>query len=170
HVLDYLTEEVLARQPQQVVTFLMETSILERLSAPLCDAVTGRSDSQSLLEELERAKLFLVPLDDVRGWWRYHHLFADLLRARLVRERPRRVRELHRAAAQWHQAHGLADEAVHHAVAAGELAWAARLVEQHVEQLLRRRGRRHTGRWLSALPAATIRSRARLCLDRKSGV
>jgi LuxR family maltose regulon positive regulatory protein len=70
HVLDYLTEEVLARQPQQVVTFLMETSILERLSAPLCDSVTGRSDSQSLLEELERAKLFVVPLDDVRGWWR----------------------------------------------------------------------------------------------------
>jgi ATP/maltotriose-dependent transcriptional regulator MalT len=164
HVLDYLTEEVLARQPQQVVTFLTETSILERLSAPLCDAVTGRSDSQSLLEELERAKLFLVPLDDVRGWWRYHHLFADLLRARLVRERPRRVRELHRAAAGWHQAHGLADEAVHHAVAAGELAWAGRLVEQHVEQLLRRSEGATLGRWLSALPAATIRSRARLCI------
>ena len=116
----------------------METSILERLSAPLCDSVTGRSDSQSLLEELERAKLFVVPLDDVRGWWRYRRLLADLLRARLLRERPRRVREPARAAAGWHQAHGLADEAVHHAVAAGELAWAGRLVEQHVEQLLRR--------------------------------
>ncbi len=164
HVLDYLTEEVLGRQPEQVVTFLMETSILERLSASLCNAVTGRSDSQSLLEELERTKLFVVPLDDVREWWRYHHLFADLLRARLVRERPRRVRELHRAAAGWHQARGLADEAVHHAVAAGELAWAGRLVEQHVEQLLRRSEGATLGRWLSALPPATIRSRARLCL------
>ena len=83
YVLDYLAEEVLERQSEQVRTFLLETSVLERLSGPLCDAVTGRTGSQALLEQVERAGLFLVPLDEVRGWWRYHHLFADLLRARL---------------------------------------------------------------------------------------
>ena len=99
YILDHLTEEVLARQPDQLVGFLLATSVLDRLSGELCDAVTGRSDSQQLLERIERANLFLVPLDDVRGWWRYHHLFADLLQARLRQERPERVSELHRAAA-----------------------------------------------------------------------
>ena len=99
-VLDYLAEEVLERQPRSVRTFLLETSVLDRLSGPLCDAVTGRRRRASaMLESLERANLFLVPLDDGRGWWRYHHLFADLLRARLQRQHPARVPELHRAAA-----------------------------------------------------------------------
>jgi LuxR family maltose regulon positive regulatory protein len=164
YVLDYLTEEVLARQPEPLVRFLLETSVLERLCGPLCDAVTGRTDSQALLETIERASLFLVPLDEVRGWWRYHHLFADLLRARLAHERPQRVAELHRAAAAWHQAHGFADEAVRHALAAGEVAWAARLVERHVEALLRRSEGATLHRWLAALPAETVRARARLCL------
>jgi LuxR family transcriptional regulator, maltose regulon positive regulatory protein len=82
YVLDYLAEDVLDRQDQQLRTFLLETSVLERLSGPLCDAVTGRDGSQALLEQAERAGLFVIPLDEVRGWWRYHHLFADLLRAR----------------------------------------------------------------------------------------
>jgi LuxR family transcriptional regulator, maltose regulon positive regulatory protein len=89
-VLDYLTEEVLDRQPDEVVRFLLETSVLERLSGALCQAVTGRADSQAVLEEIERAGLFLQPLDDVRGWWRYHQLFADLLRARLAQQQPSR--------------------------------------------------------------------------------
>ena len=88
YVLDFLTEEVLEHQSEHVRTFLLETSVLERLSGPLCDAVTGRTGSQALLEQVERAGLFLVPLDEVRGWWRYHHLFADLLRARLQQEQP----------------------------------------------------------------------------------
>ncbi len=83
YVLDYLAEEVLERQGEEVRAFLLETSVLERLSGELCDAVTGRAGSQALLEQVEREGLFLVPLDEVRGWWRYHHLFADLLRARL---------------------------------------------------------------------------------------
>ena len=91
YVLDYLTEEVLERQGEHVRTFLLETSMLERLSGPLCDAVTGRERSQALLEEAERAGLFLVPLDEVRCWWRYHHLFADLLGARLDEEQPGRA-------------------------------------------------------------------------------
>src|SRR6266536_1594473 len=121
YVLDYLTEEVLERQPEPVRTFLLETSVLERLSGALCDAVTGRSDGQAMLEAIERANLFLVPLDEVRGWWRYHQLFADLLRARLQRERPERVDGLHRNAAAWSEAHGLADDAVRHALAAGDV-------------------------------------------------
>ena len=121
-VLDFLAEEVLERQSEQVRRFLLETSVLERLSGDLCDAVTGRPGSQALLEQAERAGLFLVPLDEVRGWWRYHHLFADLLRARLQQEQPGGIAQLHRHAAAWHEEHGLADDAIRHAVAAGEMA------------------------------------------------
>ena len=164
YVLDYLTEEVLAGQPEQVLRFLMQTSVLDRLCAPLCDAVTGQTDGQALLEELDRANLFVVPLDEVRQWWRYHHLFADLLRARLEREQPAALLRLHRTAGAWHEEHGFADEAVRHATAAGETGWAARLVERHVEALLRRSEGATLSRWLSALPAASARARPRLCL------
>jgi LuxR family transcriptional regulator, maltose regulon positive regulatory protein len=164
YVLDYLTEEVLARQPEEVVCFLMETSVLDRLCGPLCDAVTGRTGGQARLEALERANLFMVPLDDERRWWRYHHLFAGLLRARLAHEQPERVPELHRRAAAWHEEHGSADEAVRHALGAGEPDWAARLVERHVEGLLQRSEGATVRRWLSALPVASVRARARLCL------
>ena len=105
-----------------------------------------------------------MPLDEVRGWWRYHHLFADLLRARLEQEQPGRVQELHRAAAAWSDEHDLGDDAVRHALAAGDNAWAARLVERHVETLLRRSEGATLHRWLSALPAESIRARPRLCL------
>ena len=144
-VLDFLAEEVLEHQSEQVRTFLLETSVLERLSGPLCDAVTGRTGSQALLEQVERAGLFLVPLDEVRGWWRYHHLFADLLRARLQAEQPGRVAQLHRNAAAWYEEHGLADDAIRHAVAAGEMTWAARLIEQHFDDALRPARRRGDG-------------------------
>ena len=165
YVLDYLAGEVLERQSGQVRTFLLETSVLERLSGPLCDAVTGRADSQALLEQVERAGLFLVPLDEVRGWWRYHHLFADLLRARLQAEQPGRVAQLHRNAAAWCQEHGLADDAIRHAVAAGEMTWAAGLVEQHFDEVLYLHGEGATiQRWISALPGELVRSRPRLLL------
>src|SRR5213076_1559139 len=134
-VLDYLADEVLVGQPGPVRAFLLETSVLERLSGELCDAVTGRAGSQAMLQDIERAGLFLVPLDEVRGWWRYHHLFADLLRARLLAEQPGRAPALHRAAAAWCEEHDLADDAVRHALAAGDAAWAARLVERHVEKI-----------------------------------
>ena len=163
-VLDYLADEVLVGQPERVRTFLLETSVLERLTGELCDAVTGRADSQAMLAGIERAGLFLVPLDEVRGWWRYHHLFADLLRARLLAEQPGRVQALHRAAAAWCQEHGLADDAVRHALAAGDAAWAARLVELNVEALLGRSEGVTLRRWLSALPAESVRDRPRLWL------
>jgi ATP/maltotriose-dependent transcriptional regulator MalT len=164
YVLDYLAEEVLARQPEELARFLLETSVLDRLSGALCDAVTGRSDSQRLLEAAERANLFLIPLDEERHWWRYHQLFADLLRARLGQERPDRVPELHRNAAAWHEDHGLADEAVHHAMAAGDARWAAQLVERHVEGLYRRSEIATQQRWFAALPGDLVRARPRLCL------
>jgi LuxR family maltose regulon positive regulatory protein len=164
YVLDYLTEEVLARQPEHVASFLLETSVLERLSGPLCDAVTGRADSQQLLEQIERANLFLVPLDEERRWWRYHQLFADLLQARLRQHQPDRVTGLHRAAASWLERHGLADEAVRHALSAGDASWAASLVDRNVQALLERGEGATLQRWLAALPAEQVSSRARLCL------
>jgi ATP/maltotriose-dependent transcriptional regulator MalT len=164
YVLDYLTEEVLDRQAEPLRGFLLETSVLERLSGPLCDAVTGRSDSQALLEQAERANLFLVPLDGQRRRWRFHHLFADLLRARLQQTHPERVPQLHRAAAAWCEAHGLVDDAVRHALAADDAVWAARLIEQHFDALLHRAEGATVDRWVAALPAELVRSRPRLRL------
>jgi LuxR family transcriptional regulator, maltose regulon positive regulatory protein len=169
YVLDYLAEEVLDRQPQPLRAFLLQTSVLERLCGPLCDAVTGHTSGQELLEQVERANLFLVPLDEVRGWWRYHHLFADLLRVRLAREQPERLPELHHAAAAWCEQHGLVDDAVRHALAAGELAWVARLIEQHWDAMLWRSENVTFRRRLQALPAELVRSRPRLCLAQAYG-
>jgi LuxR family maltose regulon positive regulatory protein len=166
YVLDYLADEVLDGQTGAVRAFLLETSVLERLSGGLCDAVTGRGGSQALLEDIERAGLFLVPLDEVRGWWRYHQLFADLLRARLAREQPARVPELHRAAAAWSDDHDLGDDAVRHALAAGDPAWAAQLAERYVGTLLRRGEGATLRRWLSALPTGLLGGRPRLCVAR----
>jgi LuxR family transcriptional regulator, maltose regulon positive regulatory protein len=163
-VLDYLTAEVLDRQPQELRAFLLETSILERLSGPLCAAVTGRADSQALLEQAERANLFLHPLDEVRGWWRYHHLFADLLGVRLRQERPGRVPELHRAAAAWYEAQDLADEAIGHALAAGDAAWAARMIERELDARILRWEGQTLQRWFAALPGELVNSRPRLLL------
>jgi LuxR family transcriptional regulator, maltose regulon positive regulatory protein len=165
YILDYLAEEVLEQQNQQLRMFLLETSVLERLSGPLSDAVTGREGSQVLLEEAERAGLFVIPLDEVRGWWRYHHLFADLLRARLHQEQPGRAAQLHRNAATWYYDHNLADDAIGHAVAAGETAWAAWIIEQHFDMVYNIRGEAATiHRWLSVLPDEVVRSRPRLLL------
>jgi LuxR family transcriptional regulator, maltose regulon positive regulatory protein len=163
-VLDYLTEEVLDRQPDHVRAFLLETSVLERLSGELCDAVTGRADSQEMLERVERANLFLVPLDEQRRWWRYHHLFADLLRARLAQEQPERLPRLHQAAAAWSEQRGLVDDAVRHGLAAGDTLWAARLLERHLDRLLLRGENATVDRWLRALPAELVGSRPRLLL------
>jgi LuxR family maltose regulon positive regulatory protein len=164
YILDYLAGEVLEQQPGQVRSFLLETSVLAQLSGPLCDALTGRGDGQEMLEHLEQANLFLVPLDEERHWYRYHHLFADLLLARLGAADPKQVLELHRKAATWYQEYGMVGDAMRHALAAGEAEWAARLVEQHVEDLLLR-GEGETLRgWLAALPQEVVRSRPRLAL------
>jgi LuxR family transcriptional regulator, maltose regulon positive regulatory protein len=164
HVLDYLTEEVLEQQPESVRDFLFETSVLDRLSGPLCDAITGRADGQAMLEAIEGANLFLAALDEVRGWWRYHPLFTDLLRARLQQQDPERMRELHRNAGLWHEEHGPVDDALSHALAAGDAAWAARLIERHADELLLRSEGATLQRWLAALPPGSIDARPRLLI------
>ena len=142
--MDYLADEVLDRQPPDVRRFLLDTSILDRLSAPLCDAVTGRTDGKAMLESLERQNLFVVPLDDQRRWYRYHHLFADVLHARLLDERPDDVSELHRRASDWYDQAGDPEAAVRHALAAGDVDLAADRVELAIPELLReRREARH---------------------------
>jgi len=164
YVLDYLTEEVLGQQREDLRNFLLETSVLERLSGSLCHAVTGRDDSQQLLEEVDRSGLFVVQLDDVRGWWRYHHLFADLLRTRLEQD-PEHARRLHRNAARWYERQRLPDPAIRHALAAGEHERAARLVEEHFDTVFNLRGEQATIQsWLPALPEDLVRSRPRLLL------
>jgi LuxR family maltose regulon positive regulatory protein len=164
YVLDYLTDEVLQGQPDEVRVFLLDTSVLDHLSGKLCDAVTGRRGGQQMLEALQRANMFLVPLDEVRGWWRYHQLFADLLRVRLQQEQPDRVPQLHRAAASWHEEHGLIDDAVRHAAGAGEMNRVARLVEHHFDTLFMPGEIATLQRWLRILPVELVRSRPRLCL------
>jgi LuxR family maltose regulon positive regulatory protein len=164
YVLDYLAQETLDRQPERVREFLLQTSILGRLSAELCEAITGRDDSQEMLEAIERANLFLIPLDDVRGWWRYHQLFADLLRVRLQQAHPDLVAQLHRHAAGWYQDHDFIDDAIGHAIAAAEMTWAARMIEQHFDALFLMGERTTIQRWLAALPLEMLRSRPRLCL------
>ncbi len=156
-VIDYLADEVLARQPGDVRGFLLRTAVLDRLTGPLCDAVTGRGDGARTLEELDRANLFLVPLDGQRSWYRYHHLFADVLRARLLAEHPGEVPELHRRAADWYAAHALVADAVRHALAAEDFARAAALMEQAVPELRRTRQDRLLLEWMRALPESVVR-------------
>ncbi|GAA2727126.1 tetratricopeptide repeat protein [Cellulomonas aerilata] len=162
-VLDYLVEEVLDRQPDDVRAFLLDTCVLDALTGDLCDAVTGRSDGRAALEVLERENLFLVPLDDERRWYRYHHLFADALRARLAATHGDPAPRLHAAAARWLAANGFAVDAVHHAIASGDHEHAADLVELTVPDLRRRRQDRTLRAWLGALPEDVVRRRPLLC-------
>ena len=164
YVVDYLVEEVVRRQPEHVRRFLLETSVLDRLGGPLCDAVTGAGDSRSVLESLERANLFVIPLDDSRQWYRYHHLFADVLRAHLAQERPLEVAGLHRRAAEWYAADGEPEPAVRHALAAGDVELAADLVERSAIELLRRRQEATVRGWIDAIPDAVVRVRPVLAI------
>jgi LuxR family transcriptional regulator, maltose regulon positive regulatory protein len=167
HVVDYLAAEVLANVGDDVREFLLRTSILDRLSARLCNAILDSDAGARLLEGIERSNLFLVALDERRRWYRYHHLFADLLRHELERTHPDLVPELHRRAAAWHAAEGDVDRAIHHTVAAGDHAAAAELVAAHWTGWLLGRGDHGTvDAWLNALPADLIRSDPRLCVAR----
>ena len=157
YVVDYLVEEVLQRQPESVQAFLLQTSILGRLSGPLCDAVTGQGGGKATLEALDRGNLFLVPLDDRRRWYRYHHLFADVLQARLLDERPGQVRDLHRRASAWHERHGERPVAIGHALAAEDFDRAADLVELAIPAMRSTRQEAALRRWLEALPDELVR-------------
>lgn len=157
YIVDYLVEEVLQHQPDPVRRFLLDTAVLERLTGPLCDAVTGRDDGGHMLTALERANLFIVPLDDSREWYRYHHLFADVLRARLLSGQPERVPLLHQRASGWYGRHGPAEDAVRHALAARDFDRAAYLMELAVPAIRRNRQDAVLPGWLKALPDATVR-------------
>ncbi|MCW2578648.1 MAG: ATP-dependent transcriptional regulator, MalT-like, LuxR family [Blastococcus sp.] len=159
YIVDYLVEEVLQRQPDPIRNFLLQTSVLGRLSGALCDAVTGQDDGRAMLAALDRANLFLVPLDDRRQWYRYHHLFADVLRARLLDEQPERVRGLHLRASAWCEDNGGRSEAVEHALDAGDFERAAALVELAIPALRQARQEATLRRWLEALPDELFRSR-----------
>jgi LuxR family maltose regulon positive regulatory protein len=165
YVVDYLAEEVLARQSDRVQAFLLQTSILGRLSGPLCDAVTGQGGGKAMLEALDRGNLFLVPLDDRRRWYRYHHLFADVLRARLRDEQPGQVPGLHRRASEWHGQNGELSEAVGHALAAGDFERAAGLVELASPAMRRTRQEAKLRGWLEVLPSEVVRARPVLSVD-----
>ncbi|WP_244208171.1 LuxR C-terminal-related transcriptional regulator [Arthrobacter oryzae] len=157
YVVDYLVEEVLGHQPDHVRTFLMLTAVLDRFSGPLCDAVTGRADGREMLTALERANLFIVPLDDRREWYRYHHLFADVLRARLLNEQPGLVPLLHQRASAWYAHKDLMEEAVRHALEAQDFNRAAHLMEWAVPMIRRNRQEAILFGWLRALPADVVR-------------
>lgn len=156
-VIDYLGEEVLQHQPDPVRSFLLRTALLERMCASLCDALTGRTDSGEMLNALERDNLFLVPLDDERRWYRYHHLFADVLRARSLRQDPDRVDDLRRLASTWHEVHDLPEEAIAYALSAGDFLRAAHLIERALPDMRRRRENNTLIAWLKLLPDDTTR-------------
>ena len=160
YIVDYLVEEVLQRQAEPVRQFLLRTSILARLSGPSCDAVTGEGGGKAMLEQLDRGNLFLVPLDDRRQWYRYHHLFADVLLARLMDEQSDIVPDLHRRASAWYEEHGEPSEAIRHALAAGDVEHAAELMERAMPAT--RSSRQGTAAmlgWLDALPDEVIAAR-----------
>src|SRR6476661_7137908 len=159
YIVDFLAEEVLQRQPEHVQHFLLQTSILDRLSGPLCDAVTGQDGGKAKLAALERGNLFLVPLDDRRQWYRYHQLFADVLHARLRDEQPDDVPELHRRASGWHEQNGEPSEAIRHALAAGDFGRAADLIELAIPAMRRNRQEAAVHRWLELLPDEVVRVR-----------
>jgi LuxR family transcriptional regulator, maltose regulon positive regulatory protein len=130
HVLSYLVEEVLNRRPPDTLNFLLQSSILDRMCAPLCDAVTGETEGQASLAKLEQANLFLIPLDDEGKWYRYHHLFAEVLRTRLQQTQPAIIPQLHQRASEWYAAAGQLEQAVSHALAMPDIERAATLIER----------------------------------------
>ncbi|GER22932.1 helix-turn-helix transcriptional regulator [Zafaria cholistanensis] len=158
-VIDYLVEEVLNRAAPDIRDFLYRTAILDRLSGPLCDAVAGRTDSTRMLESIERANLFIVPLDDSRQWYRYHHLFADVLRSRVLARGPAHVAALHRLASEWYEHNGSPDEAIRHAFEAADFPRAARMIEAIIPGVRKSRQDATLLGWLAALPDDTRKRR-----------
>jgi LuxR family maltose regulon positive regulatory protein len=170
-VTGYLMDEVLTRQFPVIHEFLLKTSILDRFCAPLCAAVTGEIDvswnAQACLEWIGRSELFLVPLDNQREWYRYHHIFQKLLQQRLSAEtRPDQVGDMHRKASAWFHEHGLIEEALHHALAAGDLELAARQMSAGLRDVINKEDRQTLERWLSLLPEELIQQRPGLLMIR----
>ncbi len=163
-ILDYLADEVLDRQTARVRDFLLDTSLLSRLTGPLCAAVTGQEDAKATLEELDRANMFLIPLDDRRAWYRYHHLFADVVRARLLDGQPDRVAVLHRRASDWYAKNADPQEAIVHALAGEDPVRAAQLIELAAPAMQRARQESQLRSWLEALPTDIYNDRPVLAM------
>jgi LuxR family maltose regulon positive regulatory protein len=164
YILDYLTDEVLLRQPAEIRCFLLETSVLDRLNASLCDYVTGQDRGREVLAWLDAANLFIVPLDDERRWYRYHRLFADLLRSRLEETEPDQLPVLHLGASEWYEANSLIPEAVGHAVASGDMDRVARVVGGHALAMLEHGTLATLKEWLDTLPVDVVRAHPWLCI------
>ena len=164
-VLDYLVEEVLGRQPEHIRSFLLQTSILDRLSGPLCEAVTGQKDGKGILETLERGNLFVVPLDDQRQWYRYHHLFADVLQAHLIEAQPEQVSGLHQRASAWYEQNDLPAESIRHALAARDFERAAGLIEKTYLAMDSSFQSSAWLGWVRKLPDEVVRARPVLSVD-----
>jgi len=162
YIVDYLVEEVLERQPPHLRRFLLQTSILERLNGSLCDAVTASKDGVATLEHLERSNLFVVPLDDRRQWYRYHHLFADVLRAHLLQEEGAELPALHHRASRWFEQHDMPVRAIDHASAADDHEGVARMLVASFDELSRSGLFASMLSWLSSLPPEMVRERPRL--------
>jgi len=175
YVMDYLMGEVFNRHPLEVQEFLLQTSVLDRLSGPLCDAVVGREailphSGQEMLEQLDRANLFTMPLDHERRWYRYHHLFADLLRDRLRQTQPEREPELHRRAAAWYERNELMEEAVHHALKAQDYDLAVRLIQQVAFSIWEFSKPYTLLSWMKAMPETLVRSHTALSIHYAAGL
>ena len=163
-LVDYLAEEVLQKQPEQVQQFLLHTALLDRLNASLCQEVTGEEDSRAMLAHLERANMFIVALDDEHTWYRYHQLFADFLRTRLQQGQPDLVSTLHHLAARWYQRHGYYEEAMGHLLQMQDFVQAAQLIEQSSEEVMRRGDFAILNRWISVLPATQVRNNLKVAI------
>jgi LuxR family transcriptional regulator, maltose regulon positive regulatory protein len=166
HIVDYLMAEVLDSQPPPLRSFLLRSSVSERLSGPLCDAMLQSTGSASVLETIEQENLFLVPLDLSRDWYRFHHLFAELLRTELKRSEPELIPDLHRRVAAWFEAEGLIDEAVRHFVAAGDITRSADLIYENWVVEFNGGGLSTVSGWLDLLPLETVSQDTRLCAVR----
>ncbi len=162
YIVDYFAAEVLTQQPEPIKNFLLQTSVLDRLCGSLCDAVTGQTGGQHTLEQLQRANLFVVPLDSEHAWYRYHHLFRDLLRKQLQHEQPDSGPELQRRASRWCEDHQLFDDAIEHALAARDEQRLARLLDDHAEDFFSRGESVTVLRWIAALPDEQRRARPAL--------
>ena len=162
YILDYVVEEVLAGLPRESQEFLLRTSILDRLCGSLCEAVTGEADGQTRLEELERANLLIIPLDDERRWYRYHALFAEILRARLRTMHPDEVAGLHARASAWHEERGDDDEAIGHSLLSGDLERTSQIVAVASGRHVNAGELSTVRRWLDALPPEVVRGHAQL--------
>jgi LuxR family transcriptional regulator, maltose regulon positive regulatory protein len=159
YIVDYLVEEVLQRQPESIRSFLLQTSLLDRLNGPLCDAVTGQPGGTARLEALQRGNFFLIPLDDKRHWYRYHHLFAEVLLLHLMTEQPDQIPVLHRRASEWYEQNGLTADAIRHALTGGDFERAAGLIELAAPAMHKMRQEATVLGWIRALPEDLFQAR-----------